>query len=52
MPWQLRYFKNLTFFKKKGFDHNSIFNPPYNLEKDFAEMFEPVNKSNFGQKYH
>ncbi len=49
MPWQLRFFD--VFLEKKGFDI-ILANPPYNREKDFAEMFEPVNKSNFGQKYH
>tara|TARA_B100001057_G_scaffold501149_2_gene621103 strand:+ start:445 stop:3711 length:3267 start_codon:yes stop_codon:yes gene_type:complete len=49
MPWQLRFFD--VFLEKKGFDI-ILANPPYNREKDFAEMFKPVNKSNFGQKYH
>jgi len=49
MPWQLRFFD--VFLEKNGFDI-VIANPPYNREKDFAELFEPVNKSIFGQKYH
>ncbi len=49
LPWQLRFFD--VFLEKKGFDI-IIANPPYNREKGFAEMFEPVNKSFFGQKYH
>lgn len=49
MPWQLRFFD--VFLEKNGFDI-IIANPPYNREKDFAEMFEPVNNSLFGKKYH
>ena len=49
MPWQLRFFD--VFLEKNGFDI-IIANPPYNREKGFAEMFEPVNKSLFGEKYH
>ena len=49
MPWQLRFFD--VFLEKNGFDI-IIANPPYNREKDFAEMFEPVNTSLFGKKYH
>lgn len=49
MPWQLRFFD--VFLEKNGFDI-IIANPPYNREKGFAEMFDPVNKSTFGQKYH
>ena len=49
MAWQLRFFD--VFLEKNGFDI-IIANPPYNREKDFAEMFQPVNKSFFGKKYH
>ena len=49
MPWQLRFFD--VFLEKNGFDI-IIANPPYNREKDFAEMFKPVNNSLFGKKYH
>jgi len=36
---------------KKGFDV-VIGNPPYLKERDNAKFFEPVNKSNFGKKWH
>ena len=49
MPWQLRFFD--VFLEKDGFDI-IIANPPYNREKDFAHIFESVNKSFFGRKYH
>lgn len=49
LPWQLRFFD--VFLEKDGFDI-IIANPPYNREKDFAHIFESVNKSFFGKKYH
>ena len=49
LPWQLRFFD--VFLEKNGFDI-IIANPPYNREKDFAHIFESVNKSFFGRKYH
>ena len=48
-PWKLSFFD--VFLEKKGFDI-IIANPPYLREKDFAHIFEPVNKSSFGKKYH
>lgn len=47
-PWKL-YFAEV--FEKGGFDV-VIANPPYLKERDNKNIFEPVNNSSFGKKYH
>ena len=47
-PWRL-YFAEV--FEKGGFDV-VIGNPPYLKERDNKKVFEIVNKSSFGKKYH
>lgn len=48
-PWHL-YFADV-FNDNAGFDI-VIGNPPYLKERDNADVFNPVNKSEFGKKYH
>ena len=47
--WNL-YFSEI-FHGKGGFDV-VIANPPYLKERDNKKIFEPINKSDFGKKYH
>lgn len=47
--WQL-YFPKV--FKENGGFDIVIGNPPYIRERDNKEVFEPINKTEFGKKYH
>lgn len=47
--WQLYFPK--VFREKRGFDI-VIGNPPYIKERDNSDVFEPVNNTKFGKKYH
>lgn len=47
-PWKLHFSE---VFESGGFDI-VIANPPYIKERDAKDVFEQVNKSDFGKKYH
>ncbi len=49
LPWKLIFLD--VFLEKNGFDI-ILANPPYLREKDNSKIFDPVNNSFFGKKYH